>query len=214
MMHNWYQQRSNLATAFATLPHGIFQEGKSQGQSSPLPFQLFSERRISCQKAMKKNGRCCKPCLYYMHTGHRGMASLSVKVLLRYLNGPSKDTSKHMRSIFRFTGRYPVWKRPFVPGSQISLQLSALRNIHAGSGCLICLTSKTFKDTNFFLPSDLRSYSVITGTPPSIREDATIHMAPEIFKGIDIPSPILQILAEAELCLLWGKVSTIYLVAL
>jgi hypothetical protein len=50
---------------------------------------------------------------------------------------------------------------------------------------------------------------VITGTPPSIREDATIRMAPEILKGIDIPPPILQILAEAELCLLWGKVGEI-----
>jgi hypothetical protein len=54
---------------------------------------------------------------------------------------------------------------------------------------------------------DLRSYSVITGTPPSIREDATIRIAPEILKGVDLSTSILQILAEAELCLLWGKVS-------
>jgi hypothetical protein len=48
---------------------------------------------------------------------------------------------------------------------------------------------------------------VITGTPPSIREDATIRIAPEILKGVDLSTSILQILAEAELCLLWGKVS-------
>jgi hypothetical protein len=55
--------------------------------------------------------------------------------------------------------------------------------------------------------SNLPSYSVITGTPPSIREDATVRIAPEILKGIDVSPSVLQVLAEAELCLLWGKVS-------
>jgi hypothetical protein len=55
--------------------------------------------------------------------------------------------------------------------------------------------------------SNFSSYSVITGTPPSIREDATIRIAPEILKDIDLSSSVLQVLAEAELCLLWGKVT-------
>ncbi|KAH7314315.1 hypothetical protein BKA65DRAFT_516581 [Rhexocercosporidium sp. MPI-PUGE-AT-0058] len=50
-------------------------------------------------------------------------------------------------------------------------------------------------------------HSIITGTPPSIREDSTIRAASEILGHFNVGPRILQVLAEVELCLLWGKAS-------
>ncbi|KAH9210049.1 hypothetical protein DL95DRAFT_343628 [Leptodontidium sp. 2 PMI_412] len=50
-------------------------------------------------------------------------------------------------------------------------------------------------------------HSIVTGTPPSIREDSTIRAAPEILGHFNVGPRIRQVLAEVELCLLWGKAS-------
>ena len=88
----------------------------------------------------------------------------------------------------------------------MSLRVLHSKSTFTGSGSSICLTSKSIR-IQVIQPSNSPSYSVVTGTPPSIREDATIHIAPEILKGVDVSSSVLEVLAEAELCLLWGKVS-------
>lgn len=53
-------------------------------------------------------------------------------------------------------------------------------------------------------------FSVVAGTPPSIRIDATIRAAPTLLENIDIGSGARQILSEVELCILWDKVNTSY----
>ncbi|KUJ10467.1 uncharacterized protein LY89DRAFT_740179 [Mollisia scopiformis] len=50
-------------------------------------------------------------------------------------------------------------------------------------------------------------FSVVTGTPPSIRIDATIRAAPQILDNIDVGHGPRQILSEAELCIHWDKIS-------
>ncbi|CZR62617.1 uncharacterized protein PAC_12514 [Phialocephala subalpina] len=50
-------------------------------------------------------------------------------------------------------------------------------------------------------------FSVVAGTPPSIRIDATIRAAPTLLENIDIGSGPRQILSEVELCILWDKIS-------
>ncbi|KAK0118377.1 hypothetical protein ONS95_012666 [Cadophora gregata] len=50
-------------------------------------------------------------------------------------------------------------------------------------------------------------HSIITCTPPSIREDSTIRVAPELLGNFNVGPRIIQVLAEVELCLLWGKIS-------
>lgn len=50
-------------------------------------------------------------------------------------------------------------------------------------------------------------FSVVAGTPPSIRIDATIRTAPTLLENIEIGSGLRQILSEVELCILWDRVS-------
>lgn len=52
---------------------------------------------------------------------------------------------------------------------------------------------------------------MVTSTPPSIREDSTIRAAPELLGHCKVGPRILQVLAEVELCLIWGKVRILWL---
>ena len=52
------------------------------------------------------------------------------------------------------------------------------------------------------------SFSVVTGTPPTITEDATIRAAPALLSRIESNHRTLWILGQVELCLVWGKVLT------
>lgn len=49
--------------------------------------------------------------------------------------------------------------------------------------------------------------SLISQTPPSIREDATITMAPQLLEVLIHDDCVRQILARVELCLLWADAS-------
>lgn len=51
--------------------------------------------------------------------------------------------------------------------------------------------------------------SLVTGSPPSISEDATIRLAPETLKHIHKTQAVTRLLGEVELCMLWSKVSKI-----
>lgn len=45
--------------------------------------------------------------------------------------------------------------------------------------------------------------SLITGSPPSIREDSSIRSAPTLLQGLSHEPAIQRLLGEVELCLLW-----------
>jgi len=179
-----------------------------QEQSSFQRSPPFSGTRTFCRKVMKKNGRCCKRYPLFMPIDHQGMEFQWGIVLLRFHNGLSKGILRLMLSISGFIGQYRHCRYSFAQEIQRLLPVLVSRNISTGFGSSTCLTSKSTIILQVHVTNHLRSYSVITGTPPSIREDATIRIAPEILKGIDVSTRVLQILAEAELCLLWGKVPT------
>lgn len=48
-------------------------------------------------------------------------------------------------------------------------------------------------------------HSLVTRTPPSIREDTTTRVATDLLKDLDNDSRVLRILAEVDLCMLWGQ---------
>lgn len=48
-------------------------------------------------------------------------------------------------------------------------------------------------------------FSLMTRTPPSIREDSTISMACDLLRDIPQPSRVTRILAEVDLCMLWHQ---------
>lgn len=50
--------------------------------------------------------------------------------------------------------------------------------------------------------------SLVTGSPPSISEDATIRLAPDTLKHINNTQATTRLLGEVELCMLWTKVRT------
>ena len=47
-------------------------------------------------------------------------------------------------------------------------------------------------------------HSLVTRTPPSIREDTTIRCSSDLLKNVENDSCVLRILAEVDLCILWG----------
>jgi hypothetical protein len=54
-----------------------------------------------------------------------------------------------------------------------------------------------------------KSYiSLVTGSPPSIVEDATIRLAPEVLRVLHNRDSITRMLGEVELCLLWNQVGS------
>ncbi|PVH73242.1 hypothetical protein DL98DRAFT_538490 [Cadophora sp. DSE1049] len=82
-----------------------------------------------------------------------------------------------------------------------ALKLSVHRSISGVKASLRAEDPEIMKTMAF------RNHSIVTGTPPSIREDSTIRAAPEILGHFNVGQRILQVLAEVELCLLWGKAS-------
>lgn len=50
--------------------------------------------------------------------------------------------------------------------------------------------------------------SLVTGSPPSVSEDGTIRLAPEILKHLHKTQAVTRLLGEVELCLMWTKVSS------
>lgn len=49
--------------------------------------------------------------------------------------------------------------------------------------------------------------SLVTGSPPTIREDASIRLAPEILRNVNNKAEVMRLLGEVELCLLWSEVN-------
>lgn len=48
-------------------------------------------------------------------------------------------------------------------------------------------------------------HSLVTRTPPSIREDSIIRGSPDLLKDVENDTRVLRVLAEVDLCILWGQ---------
>jgi len=70
-------------------------------------------------------------------------------------------------------------------------------------------SSKCYKQYIFWLwlYTISQHISLVTGAPPSIIEDATIRVAPELLTGLHNSDSVARLLGEVELCLLWSKVA-------
>ncbi|KAH7391618.1 hypothetical protein BKA64DRAFT_110100 [Cadophora sp. MPI-SDFR-AT-0126] len=95
-----------------------------------------------------------------------------------------------------------------------ALQLSVHRSISGVKASLRAEDPEIMKTMSFrkyifwlWLFNMSHHHSIVTSTPPSIHEDSTIRAAPEILGHFNVGPRILQILAEVELCLIWGKAS-------
>ena len=86
--------------------------------------------------------------------------------------------------------------------------ITELRNlIHSGAPNITA--SKSYRQYIMWLWLFTMSQhiSLVTGSPPSISEDATIRLAPETLKHLNNTEAITRLLGEVELCMLWTKVS-------
>jgi hypothetical protein len=72
----------------------------------------------------------------------------------------------------------------------------------------ICLT-QSYRRYVFWLWlfTMAHKHSLVMRTPPSIREDSTIQYAPNLRMALENSKSVLGILAEVDLCLLWGQAS-------
>ncbi|KAJ5081097.1 hypothetical protein N7456_013335 [Penicillium angulare] len=89
----------------------------------------------------------------------------------------------------------------------ISLHRSAedvMKNLQAGGHVLNSLSLHKYLYW-LWLYSSAHRYSLLTSTPPTLREDTSIKLAPRILESLLEDHLVGRILAEIDLCLLWSQ---------